>query len=91
VPPDEAGVPAQHGPRRDDQAQLAEPAAWQQPGQRSQDSPASPPQPWGLDLALEHSDLAPQDQDLGVLGPIGPGEQGKPAEHPQRREVGESK
>jgi len=31
-----------------------------------------------------------QDQDLGVLGAIGPGEQGKSTEHPQGREVSES-
>jgi hypothetical protein len=31
-----------------------------------------------------------QDQDLGVLGEIGPGEQTKPAEHPEHREVGKS-
>jgi hypothetical protein len=31
-----------------------------------------------------------QNQDLGVLGAIGPGEQGDPAEHPQHRQVGES-
>jgi len=32
----------------------------------------------GSDLALEHGDLVPQDQDLGVLGTVGAGEQGKP-------------
>jgi hypothetical protein len=40
--------------------------------------------------ALEHGGLMAQDQDLGVLGAIGPGEQGKPAEHPQHPEVSES-
>jgi hypothetical protein len=34
--------------------------------------------------------LVAQDQDLGVLGAIGPGEQGKPAEHLERREVSKS-
>jgi hypothetical protein len=34
--PDKIGVPAQQGPRRDDQAQLAKLAAGQQPGQRGQ-------------------------------------------------------
>jgi hypothetical protein len=28
--------------------------------------------------------------DLGILSPVGPGEQGKPAEHVQHRQVGES-
>jgi hypothetical protein len=31
-----------------------------------------------------------QDQDLGVLGTVGPGEQGEPAEHAQHRKVCES-
>jgi hypothetical protein len=80
-------VPAQQGSRRDDQAQLPELAARQQPGKRSQYRPVRPRQPRGLNLTLEHGDLVAQDQDLSVLGAIGPGEQGKPAEHPQRREV----
>jgi hypothetical protein len=50
----------------------------------AQDSPGV------LDLAPEHGDLVPHDQDLGVLGVAGPGEQGKPAEHTQHRYVGES-
>jgi hypothetical protein len=90
VPPDEVGVPAQQGPRRDDQAQLAELATRKQPGQRGQHRPAGPRQPRGLDLALEHGDLMAQDQDPGVLGAAGPGEQGKPAERPQHRKVGDS-
>jgi hypothetical protein len=31
-----------------------------------------------------------QDEDLGVLGTVRPGEQGKPAEHAQHRQVRES-
>ena len=83
-------MPAQDGARRDDQAQLAELAAGQQPGQRGQDRPVGPGQPGSLNLVLENGDLVPQDQDLGVLGVIGPGEQGEPAEHPEHRPVGES-
>jgi len=41
-------------------------------------------------VALEHGDLVAQDEDLGVLGTIGPGEQGEPAEYPERREISES-
>jgi hypothetical protein len=37
----------------------------------------------GLDLTLEHGDPVAQDQDLRVLGAIGPGEQRKPAIHAQ--------
>ena len=62
----------------------------QQPGQRGQDRPVGPGQPRRLDLPLEHGDLMTQDQDLGVLGAVGAGEQGKPAEHAQHRQVGES-
>ena len=76
MPPDQIGVPAQQGPQRDDQAQLTEPAAGQYPRQRGQDRPVGPRQPRSLDLTLEHSDLMTQDQDLGVLGAVGPGEQG---------------
>jgi len=83
-------VPAQDGARRDDQAQLAELAAGQQPGQRGQDRPVGPGQPGSLNLVLENGDLVPQDQDLGVLGVIGPGQQGEPAEHAEHRQVGES-
>ncbi len=90
VPPDEVGVPAQQGPRGDDQAHPAELAARQQPGQRGQRRPVGPRQPRGLDLPLEHGDLVTQDQDLDVPGAIGPGEQAEPAEHPERREVGDS-
>ena len=90
MPPDQIGVPAQQGTRGDDQAQLAEMTAGQQPGQRGQDRPVSPRQPRCLDLALEHGDLMAQDEDLGVLGTVGAGEQGEPAEHPQHREVSES-
>ena len=90
MPPDQAGVPAQKGPRGDDQAQLPEVTAGHQPRQRGQDRPVGPGQPRGLDLALEHDHLLAQYQDLGVLGTVGAGEQGKPAEHAQHRQVGES-
>jgi hypothetical protein len=39
---------------------------------------------------LKDGDLMAQDQDLGVLGTVGAGEQGQPAEHAQHRQVGES-
>jgi hypothetical protein len=39
---------------------------------------------------VKHGDLVTQDQDLGVLGPDRPGEQGQPAEHAQHRKVSES-
>ncbi len=47
------------------------------------------PQPRDVDLPLEHGDLVAQDHDLDVLGAIGSGEQGKPAEHPERHEISE--
>ncbi len=71
-------VPAQHGPRGDDRAQLTEMTTGQQPGQRGQDRPVSPGQSRGLGLALEHGDLMAQDEDLGILGLVGPGGQDAP-------------
>jgi hypothetical protein len=78
------------GPRGDDQAQLPELATRQQPGKCRQHRPVRPRQPRGLDLTLKHGDLMAQNQDLGVPRAIGSGEQGKLAEHPQRREVSQS-
>ncbi len=83
-------MPAQQGPRGDEQLQLAETAAGQQPGQRGQDRPVSPGQPRCLDLALEHRDLVAQDEDLRVPGTVGPGEQGELAEHVEHRQIGET-
>jgi hypothetical protein len=83
-------MPAQERARGDDQAQLAELAAGQQPGQRGQHRPAAPRQPGRFDLALENSDLVPQDEDLRVLGTAGACQHGEPAEHAQRRHIGES-
>jgi hypothetical protein len=83
-------MPAQQGPRGDDQAQLAEAAPWQQPGQRGQDRPVSRRQPRCPSFALEHGELVAQEEDLGVLGAIQPGEQSKPAEDAEHRHVGES-
>ncbi len=69
------------------QAQLAEMAAAKQPSQRGQDPAIGPGQPRVLDLALEHGDLVTQDQDLRVLGAVGPGEQG---EDPEAIQPGEA-
>ena len=38
-----------------------------------------------VDLPLKHGDLVSQDQDLGILGPVGAGGQSEPAEHPEQR------
>jgi hypothetical protein len=73
APPDQAGVPAQQGTRGDDQAQLAEMAARQQLGQRGQYRPIGPGQLRRPGLALEYGDLVAQNEDLGVLGPVGAG------------------
>jgi hypothetical protein len=87
---DTCQLPAQQGTRGDDQAKLANLAIRQQPGQRGQHRPVGPRHPRRLDLPLEHGDLMAQDQDLRVLGPVGAGEQGEPAEHAQHRQVSES-
>jgi hypothetical protein len=83
-------MPAQQGPRGDDQAQLAEAVPWQQPSQRGQDRPVSPRQPRYPSIALGHGELVAQEEDLGVLGAVRPGEQGEPAEDAEHRHVGES-
>ena len=70
--------------------QLAEVAAWQQPGQRGQDRSVGPGQLRRPGLALEHGDLVAQEEDLGVLVAVGAGEQGKPAEDAEHCPVGES-
>ena len=99
VPECGAGTPTVAGPGRrataaqcggDNQAKLAEVTAGQQQGQRGQDRRVGPGQPRYPDLTLENGDLVTQDEDLSILGEVGPGEQGKPAEHPEHREVDQS-
>jgi len=82
-------MPAEQGPRGDDQAQLTELSGGKQPGQRSQDCPVSTRQLRGLPLTLEHGDLVTQDEDLGVLGAVGTGQQSELAEHAYDCEVSE--
>ena len=38
-------------------------------------------------MALENGELVAQDEDLRVLGAVGVGEQGKPAEHAEHRQI----
>ena len=56
-------MPAQQGPRGDNQAQRAPVTAGQQPGQRSQHRTVGPRQPGGLDPALEHGHLVAPAED----------------------------
>lgn len=51
--------------------------AGQKPGQCRQDRPVRPGQPRVPDLALEHGELVSQEEDLGIFGLVGVGEQGK--------------
>jgi hypothetical protein len=90
VSPGQISVPAQQGPRADNQAQAAVVPTGQKPGQRGQDRPVRPGQPRRPDLALEHGDLVAQEEDLGIFGPVGAGEQGKPAEHAQHCQISQS-
>jgi hypothetical protein len=41
-------------------------------------------------LTLKHGDLMAQHEDLGVLGLVRTGKQGKPAEHADHRQIGET-
>jgi len=65
-------------------------AAGQQPCQRGQDRAVGPGQLRRPGLALEYGDLVAQEEDLGVLVAVGAGEQGKPAEDAEHRQVGQS-
>jgi hypothetical protein len=83
-------MPSLQGLRGDDQAHLTELAARQLPGQRGQDRPVGPGQPRSLHLTLEDGNPVAQDEDLGVLGAVGGGEQAKPVEHADHRQVYDS-
>jgi len=39
---------------------------------------------------LEYGELVAQDEDLGIFGAVGAGEQGKPAEHAEHRLASQS-
>jgi hypothetical protein len=65
-------------------------AAGQQPGQRGQYRPIGPRQLRRPGLALEYRDLVAQEEDLGVLGPVGAGKQGEPAEDAEHRLITDS-
>jgi hypothetical protein len=41
-------------------------------------------------LATEHSELVAQDEDPGVFSAVGAGEQGKPAERAEHRQISQS-
>ena len=41
-------------------------------------------------MVLEHGDLVGRDEDPGVLGALGPGEQDEPVEYAEHHEAGES-
>ena len=41
-------------------------------------------------MALENGELVAQDEDLRVLGAVGAGEQGKPAEDAEHRQITDS-
>jgi len=62
----------------------------QQPGHGAEESPVDPRQRRALIGTVQHRDLMPQHEDLGVLGRVGPGEQHKPAQDTSEHEVGES-
>ena len=67
----------------------APPLAWDQAGEQGNYSPVGPTEPRPSDLATEHRQLVPQDEDLGVLGErIGPVDSDEP-EHPPEELVEE--
>ncbi len=70
--PDQVGVPPQHSARGDNQAKLTKVTAGHQHGQRGPDRLVGPGQPRCPDLTLENGDLVTQDEDLSILGEVGP-------------------
>jgi hypothetical protein len=52
---------------------------WEQAGQRREDGPVWPGGAWSADLSAQDRDLVGQDEDLGVLGCLRPGQQSEPA------------
>jgi hypothetical protein len=65
-------------------------AARQQPRQGSEHGTVSPARPRAGDLAPQHRDLVPEDQDLDILDSITPRQQYQPAEHPDHEQVDET-
>ena len=66
------------------------PDFWNPTGQRGQYRPIGPGQLRRPGLALEYGDLVAQGEDLGVFGPVGACDQGKPAEGAEYRQITES-
>jgi hypothetical protein len=83
VPPDEVSVPAQQGTRGDDQAQLAELAAVSSRASAAMTARSAQDSPGVLTCRWSTATLMTQDEDLDVLGAVGTGQQGEPAEHAQ--------
>jgi hypothetical protein len=75
---DELAVPPQDGSRGDEQPEA--PADREQPGEGSDQGAISPAHPRARRAPLEHRELVAQDQDLDLLGRIGTGAQGRPAQ-----------
>jgi hypothetical protein len=82
---DQPRMPAQHGPRRDDQRQP--PSLRQDSNQRADDRPIRPGQAGPLAGALQHRDLVAQHQDLRVLGRIRARQQHQPTQQPNEDQV----
>lgn len=70
--------------------QVAEVAAWRQPGQRGQDRAIGPGQLRRSDLAVEHGDLVAQEKDLASLARSEQASKRKPAEDAKHRQIPES-
>jgi hypothetical protein len=75
---DQLVVPAQDGGGRDEQPEAS--ADWEQSGEGGDQGAIGPADPRARRTSLEHGELMTQDQDLDLLGGVGTGAQGHPAQ-----------
>jgi hypothetical protein len=89
---EKVAVPAQDGIRADQQAEPLQRRAGQRLEQSGQQRPIGrlEPDPLVAELALQHAELVPQHEDLGVLVMITSGEKPQQREHVRHTEVGQA-
>jgi hypothetical protein len=89
---EQVAVPAQDRFRQNQQPQLAQYPGGQAVHQRREERPVRGFESGTLpvELALQHTELMPQSQDLDVLVVVGPRQQSRPRDNVGHSEVGES-
>ena len=82
---DESLVPAQDGCGRDEHPESS--AGGEQSGQGGDQGSVGPADPRSRSAPMEHRELVAQDEDLDLLGGVGPGAQHHPAQKLGEHEV----